>query len=138
PLLTYADGVMQHVNIDGTLAERWEIGVLFSQPLVIHPELLVFQSPNGTLTALGPDRRQVLWQLGDIPPVVRSQLASQVMGLLTESSELLTVSLNGQLLDSTLLNTGGSMDTDPNGVLHAYTNDGLWSILPDGAWQINT
>src|SRR5690606_489348 len=54
------------------------------------------------------------------------------------SSELLTVSLNGQLLDSTPLNTGGSMDTDPNGVLHAYTNDGLWSILPDGAWQINT
>jgi hypothetical protein len=136
PLLTYADGGMQQVNIDGTLAERWETGVQLGEVILVQPDLLIFQAPDGILIAFGPDRQQVLWQLDDVPSVVQAQAASQVIGLMVESGELLTLTLNGEILDRTHLGNDGSMSLAPNGDLLAYTDSGLWRIQPDGAWQM--
>lgn len=134
PLLTYADGLMQRVNIDGTLADRWETGVALGEPVVIHDDLLIFHTPGHHLIAFGPDRQTVLWQLPDVPPVVRAEVAAQVVGLMTATNEMLTVSLRGQLLDRANLREIGSMAAAPNGELRTYTAGGLWAILADGTW----
>jgi hypothetical protein len=133
PLLTYADGVMQRVNLDGSLSDRWETGLSLAQPVLLG-DLLVFQTPSSALVALGPDRREVRWRLEDVPPVWRAQPAGQVIGLMTRTNEMLTLSLDGQLLDRAQLHEPGSLAVDPNGELHAYTVGGLWTILADGTW----
>ena len=136
PLLTYADGGMQFVNLDGTLAERWETGVPLGKPVAIHADWLIFQTPSSRLVAFGADRQQVRWQVDDVPPVVRAEVAAQVIGLITATNEMLTLSLGGQLLDRASLRAGGSLDTAPNGELRAYTQGGLWTILADGTWAM--
>lgn len=136
PLLTYADGSMQRVNLDGTLAERWETGVPLGKPAVIRDDLLIFQSGN-VLTAFGPDRQSVQWQLPDVPPVMRADVAGQVIGLLTETNQIVSLSLQGQLLDQAQLREPGSLVTAPNGELRAYTAGGLWAILADGTWAVD-
>jgi hypothetical protein len=136
PLLTFADGGMQHVNLDGTLAERWETGVSLGKPVVIQPDWLIFQTPASDLVAFGADREQVRWQMADVPPVVRAEVAAQVIGLVTETREMLTISLQGQLLDRANLREVGSVVSAPNGELRAYTEGGLWAILADGSWAL--
>ncbi|MAS37120.1 MAG: hypothetical protein CL610_24180 [Anaerolineaceae bacterium] len=133
PLLTYADGSMQRVNIDGTLAERWETGVTLGEPVIVQDDLLIFHNPNNTLVAFGPDRQTVAWQLADVPPVVRAEASGQVIGLVTQTNELLSVSPQGALLDRAQLRSAASLDTAPNGELRAYSGNGLWAILADGA-----
>ena len=136
PLLTYADGGMQHINLDGTLAERWETGVPLGKPVMIQPDWLIFQTPANALVAFGADRQQVRWQANDVPPVVRAEVAAQVIGLVTATDELLTLSLDGQVLDRANLRDGGSLVSAPNGELRAYTAGGLWVILADGSWAM--
>lgn len=136
PLLTYADGGMQHVNFDGTLAERWETDVELGRPLVVLADWLIFQTASNGLVAFGADRTQVRWQVDNVPPVVRAQVAGQVIGLITATNELLTLSLGGAILDRANLRDGGGLDSAPNGELRAYTHGGLWTILADGSWAL--
>lgn len=137
PLLTYADGIMQYVNLDGTLSDRWETGVALVEPVLIQPDLLLFRTPQNALVAFGPDRQAVQWQLEDVPPLVRAQAAAQVIGLVTRTNQLLTISPAGQLLDEAQLRAPGSLDSAPNGELRAYTVGGLWAVLADGSWALD-
>lgn len=137
PLLTYAEGSMQRVNIDGTLAERWETGVALGEVVAVRADLLIFHTPDQGLVAFGPDRQTVLWRVENVPPIARAEVAGQVIGLMTETNVMLTLSLQGQLLDRANLREIGSMDTAPNGELRAYTSGGLWAILADGTWAVD-
>jgi outer membrane protein assembly factor BamB len=137
PLLTYADGSMQRVNLDGTLAERWETGVALDAPVIIREDMLIFHTPDNGLVAFGPDRQTVLWTVPDVPPVVRAEAAAQVIGLLTENNQILSLSLHGQLLHQAQLREPASLVSAPNGELRAYTAGGLWAILADGTWALD-
>ena len=86
--------------------------------------------------AFGPNRQALLWQLDDIPSVVRAVQAGQVIGLITEANEMLTVSLQGDLLHTAQLREMGNLEVAPNGELRAYTYGGLWAILADGTWAV--
>jgi hypothetical protein len=137
PLLTYADGSMQRVNLDGTLSQRWETGAALARVLILHDDLLVFQAPTGALIAFGPDRQAVLWQSDPLPLIVRAEAAAQVIGLIAANHELITLSYQGIVLDRAQLRGPGSLDTAPNGELSAYTQGGLWAILADGTWAVD-
>ena len=136
PLLTYADGSMQPVNIDGTLGERWETGVALAKPLLIGDPLL-FQTPDDAVVAFDTERRSVLWRATDVPPVIRALQAGQVIGLLTADHELLSLSLQGQVLDRAQLRDAASLDRAPNGELRLYSAGGLWAVLADGSWVLD-
>jgi hypothetical protein len=64
-----------------------------------------------------------------VPPIESSQVAGDVIGLMTESNEMLILSSQGQLLDR---GASGSMVTDADGRLLAYTPDGVFVISADG------
>ncbi len=137
PLLTYADGSMQRVNIDGTLSDRWETGTALGSVVVVRDDLLIFETPDQGLVAFGPDRQTALWRVENVPPIARAEVAGQVIGLMTETNVMLTLSLQGQVLDRANLREIGSMDTAPNGELRVYTTGGLWAILADGTWAVD-
>jgi murein DD-endopeptidase MepM/ murein hydrolase activator NlpD len=133
-VLVYGDGTMQLINLDGSLGERWETGVYLDGSPMNAGEMVLFHAPNDVLIAFGTDLQAPLWRLEEVPPIVRAQAAGQVIGLITESDELLTISYSGQLLDRAQLRDLGSMATLPDGTLMAYTLGGLWTINNEGVW----
>ncbi len=136
PLLTYSDGSMQRVNLDGTLSDRWETGIALAQPVLQSETLYIYQTPTNALVAFGPNRQALLWRLENVQPVVRAVLAGQVIGVITAANEMLTLSLQGELLHTAQLREMGNLDVAPSGELRAYTYGGLWAILADGTWAV--
>lgn len=134
PLLTYADGGMQRINLDGTFAESWETGVALDDFVLEAGESLIFHTPDNALVAFDAARQQILWHLENISPVTRAQFTGQVIGIMTENNELLTISPQGQLLDTANLREPASLVSAQNGTLIVYSRGGLWSIQPDGTW----
>jgi murein DD-endopeptidase MepM/ murein hydrolase activator NlpD len=135
PLLTYADGEMQRINLDGTFSERWQTGVTLGNFVLEAGESLIFHTPDNALVAFDAPRQQIRWRLENIQPVIRAQSTGQVIGILTADNQLLTLSLQGQLLDSANLREAASIVSAQNGTLIAYSRGGLWSILTDGTWS---
>jgi hypothetical protein len=98
-------------------------------------DLLLAQTADNRLIAFGADRQSVVWRLDDVPPLVRVQAAPSVIGLMTQTNELLSVSPGGDLLDRAQLREPGSMANAPDGSLLAYTQGGLWCIDAGGVWS---
>ncbi|MEO8610380.1 MAG: peptidoglycan DD-metalloendopeptidase family protein [Chloroflexota bacterium] len=136
PLLSYADGTMQPVNFDGTLGERWATNVALEGAPTIAGDLLLFQSPDNALIAFAADRKSVAWRLENVPPIRRIFAAPNLIGVMTDGNLMLSISLDGKLLDQAQLNGLGSMGTAPGGNLLAYVEGGLWQIDKTGTWAI--
>jgi outer membrane protein assembly factor BamB len=136
PLLTYADGTMQRVNIDGTLGERWATGIALSGPAFAAGDALIFPAADGALTAFDAARQSVLWRLDGVGVPRQSHFTGQLIGLTTTDARLLTLSAGGAPLDTATLRGTGSLADNGDGTLLAYTYGGLWSILSDGVWQL--
>ena len=136
PILIDADGTIQVIGLDVTLGQSWATGVAFDSPPITAGDLLLLHSPNNTLVALSADRRSVVWQVEDVPPIVDSQAAPNLIGLITEGGDLLSVSYQGVVLDRAPLVDGGSLAAGLDGNLLAYTQDGVWSIDGSGTWTL--
>jgi hypothetical protein len=99
---------------------------------------LIFHTPDNHLIAFDSLRQEAVWQLDDVPPVVHSQVIGDAIGLITNTQEMLTVSLGGQLLDRA---PSGSIVATADGRLLAYSGthveivsaDGQRSVLLDSA-----
>lgn len=136
PLLVYADGGIQRVNLDSTLSPIQETDIeIDSLPLRIGDTLLA-HTPGNMLARFGIENTGEIWRLPGVKPIVRALAAGPVIGLMTSDNELLTVSPTGSLLDRAQLREPGSLAVSPDGHLLAYTRGGLWRILPDGVWEI--
>jgi hypothetical protein len=133
-LVTFADGTMQRVNLDGTMADNWQTGVAVNGAPLAAGEALIFTTPDDSLVAFDSLRQSALWRLDGGRPILRGESAGDVIGLLLDNREILAVSPQGQLLDRAQLRSIGSLDTAPDGSLLAYTSGGLWTISPEGQW----
>lgn len=136
PLLTYPDGIMQRVNFDGSPGESWTTGTFLEGHSISAGDLLIFQTPGNMLVAFGADRKTIAWQLSDVPPVIRAYAAPNLIGLITEDHQLLSLSLDGRLLDTAQLQDEGSLTGALGGNLLAYTQGGLWRIDDSGTWGV--
>lgn len=134
PLLTYADGRMQHINLDGTLAESWELNTTLARPLLLG-SVMLFQAPDGALVALAGDRRGIAWQSDPLPPIRQAEQAGQVIGLMTTGDEMITLSLQGEILDRAQLRAAGSLTRTADDELRVFSVGGLWTVLADGSWS---
>ncbi|MBZ0286884.1 MAG: peptidoglycan DD-metalloendopeptidase family protein, partial [Anaerolineae bacterium] len=134
PLLTYANGIMQLINFDGTLGARWPTNIALESPPILASDLLLFHTPDNTLVAFAPDRQTVAWRLENVPPIRRVAATPNIIGLMTEGNLMLSVSPAGQLLDRAQLNGLGSLSTAPGDNLLAYVEGGLWQIDGSGTW----
>jgi hypothetical protein len=133
-LVTFADGTMQRVNLDGTLADSWETGVAVDSAPISIGSALVFHTPDERIVVFDDSRRVVLWQIDGVPPIRYSRVAGRVIGLMTDANELLTVSLQGQLIDRRPLQGLAGLETAPDGTLLVYSQDGLWTVSEEGTW----
>lgn len=136
PLIAYANGEMQHINLDGTLGERWPTGIPLDSAPVLDDAAALFHTPENTLVAFDANRQQVTWQLEGIAPIVRSQAAGDILGLITSDYQLLTLTTTGQTLDQAQLQTLGALADGAQGNLLALTLGGFWTITPDGIWDV--
>lgn len=136
PLLTYADGMMQIVNFDGSLGESWTTGSALDSPPILAGDQLLFHTPAHTLVAFAPDRRVLVWQLEGVPAFVSAFAAPNVIALLTANHTLLSLSPDGKLLDQAQLSEGTTLGAAPNGDLLVYTHGGFWQVDSVGSWSL--
>lgn len=144
-LLHYADGGVTQVDADGNGVDRWDSAVpVNSAPFpAVFPdgEALLFSAPDadggvGSLVAFNPNRRALLWMLADVPPAAQIHAAGSVLGVLTTANELLTVSLDGRLLDRAQLEAPPHLSSASDGSLLVYSLGGLWQVDASGRWSL--
>ncbi|MEP6988781.1 MAG: PQQ-binding-like beta-propeller repeat protein, partial [Chloroflexota bacterium] len=134
PIVVYADGTMQIINLDATLGDHWTTNVkLDSAPLSVG-DLLVFHTSDNGLVAISADRRSVTWQLANIPAFVQATVTPNVIGLLTEDNTLISVSAQGQLINTTQLSDAPFVTSAQDGNLLVYAQNTLSEIDPSGTW----
>lgn len=137
-LIAYASGDIQPVNRDGTLGQSWQTGLTFDSPPMPAWGVFLFHTPQNELVALDASGRTALWRLADVPPVQRWVNNQTLLGLMTETNEMLTISPDGQMLDHASLREPGALALAPDGGLMAYTRGGLWTIADDGTWALES
>ncbi len=134
PLLTYADGTMQIVNLDNTLGERWTTRVNLDSPPLVVGDLLAFHTPDNALVAISGDRHAVAWRVENIPAFVQATVTPNVIGLVTENNTLISVSTQGQLMNTTQLPDAPFMTGAQSGNLLVYAQNTLSEVDTSGAW----
>lgn len=135
PTLIYEGGVLQPVNLDGTLGQTRETGHALLKPVRLDTPEPLFLTQDGALVALTPDLLAVQWELLNAPTPRRIERGRDLFGLMSDSSELLTLSAQGQVLHRAQLRALASLDTGADGQLLAYTRGGLWQIDAKAQWQ---
>ncbi len=134
-VIAFADGKMQRIDADGNLGESWQTGVALDSPPMSAGGLLIFHTPDKGLAAFDADARAPLWQIDGVPTILRWSASDSALGLMTADNAMLTVSLQGQIVDRALLREPGSLAAD--GDLLAYTRGGLWQVSADGTWSLD-
>jgi len=137
PLATYADGTMQIIAIEGSLGESWRTNEsLTGFPLVAN-DLILFPTDDQAIVALDRERRNVAWRTENVPPPVRwHQADNGIIGIMTQTDEIITLSPEGQMLDRATLRELGSLATGFDGSLLIYSRGGLWQVDPTGTWSV--
>lgn len=136
-LLAYADGTLQLVNVEtGGLGDSWQIEAqLTGAPLFIG-DTAIYPSNTG-LVAVSANRRDIIWQVGDIPAFRRAFITSRTeIALISEDNELLYLSNDGTVIERNPLRAMASLASAPDGTLLAYTLGGLWQIDNNGEWSL--
>jgi murein DD-endopeptidase MepM/ murein hydrolase activator NlpD len=136
PLLMNADGTMQLLNFDGTTSQRWTTGIALDGAPISAGDLLLFHTPDNVLAAFTADRREIAWRLENVPPYVRAFAAPNMIGLVTDSSSILSVSPDGKLLDTAQLSEPAGLSSAPDGNLLVYGTGGLWEVDASGTWSL--
>jgi hypothetical protein len=137
-LIAYADGEMQPISRDGALSEAWQTGLTLDSGPMPAWGVFVFHTPQNELVALDSNAQTAIWRLADVPPILRWAANDTVLGAMTETNEMLTISRSGELLDRASLREPGALAVSPSGALLAYTRGGLWTIADDGTWTLES
>jgi hypothetical protein len=127
-VIVYADGRMQQVSAEGQLGESWDLAIGQVRTMMPVGDGFAAHTQAGELVGLARDARSVLWILADIPPIEEWAHARGILGLATQTHELIVISAAGQVLERTALNAPAALSPDPAGGLLVYSNGGLWPI----------
>ncbi len=134
PIVIYADGSVQIINLDASLGEHWLTHTQLEGAPLIVGDLLVFHTPDNALVAIGADRHAAAWRLENVPAFVQATVSPNVIGLLTEDNQLISVSVQGLLINTTQLPDVPFMSAAPNGNLLVYSQNTLSEIDASGTW----
>ncbi len=134
PLVIYADGSIQIINLDASLGEYWLTRTqLEGAPLTVG-DLLVFHTPDNALVAIGADLHSVTWRLENVPDFVQATVSPNVIGLVTEDNQLVSVSAQGQLINTIQLPDAPFMTPAQDGNLLIYSQNTLSEMDVSGTW----
>jgi len=140
-LLIFADGELQFVDVEtGVPGDSWQVDATFADAPIVANNWLLFPTPENGLVALDESRREILWRANDLPPVIRSHVASQeggfLLALITKTNEFLLLSDAGEFIERAQLMEPGSITDAGDGRILAYTRGGLWQVGADGDWSL--
>lgn len=135
--IVYADGTIQPLARDGMVrtGAAWSVGFPLSSAPMQTGSLTLFHVAPATLLAFDAEARSLVWRLDGVPQVARWHFTGQLIGLMTTTNELFTLSSTGELLDRAHLRGLGALASAENGDLLAYTAGGLWRIDTAGVWS---
>ncbi len=134
-IIAYADGMMRLIDAEGNLGASWQTGLMLDSAPILAGDRLIFHTTDAGLAALDSGAHSVLWQIADAAPILRWSANGTALGLMTADNAMLTVSLDGQIVDRALLREPGSLAAA--GDLLAYTRGGLWRVAADGTWALD-
>ncbi len=131
PLVFYADGSVQQVDYQGAPVARWTLaGPIQSAPVWVGDSLL-YQAADGALVMLAANLQEAQWRLPDMPLLAEIHPARDVIGLLSQTSELLIITREGRLLERTQLRAPAGMAVSAAGDLLVLTQTGLWQVAQE-------
>ncbi len=140
PLLTYADGTMQLINLEGSLAEAWQTGYSFDSAPLFVGDYLMFHTSDNRLVLLDEARQSALWEVEGIPSYIRAYVAGDVsdftVAIITQDRTIMTITRSGGLQYTGHLRDTGSFATATDGALLVYTRGGLWRVDKQGQWRL--
>lgn len=140
PLLTYADGTMQRMSLDGAPGESWQVAASFAGAPFTLGDALVYPASGGGLVAIDNTRRIILWQQADAEPFLRAHVTGvdnvALIALLSPDNRMRVYDADGAPIDDKSLRGPASFITGPEGGLFAYTRGGFWRIGADGLWSL--
>ncbi|MDX1994534.1 MAG: peptidoglycan DD-metalloendopeptidase family protein [bacterium] len=134
PYITFADGSVTRVDYQGAAQESYTLNFTPDSPPIAAGDTLIYHTTDNTLTALSANRREIAWQVRDVPAFREAVVIGNLIGLETVNNSLMVVAANGQILDEADLRDGASLTVLPDGRLLAYTSGGLWAIDASGEW----
>jgi hypothetical protein len=159
PLLIFRDGLMQLVNFEGTLGERWVTGVRLQGVATEWGDLLVVPTAAGGVVAFTADRREVAWQVADLGVVQELVPTATLLGVRLTDGTVHLLALDGSRTGSLRLEPGVFLKPGPNGNLITHTATTIdqldaqgtrtvWmnaavtpesgaTVLPDGSWYLS-
>jgi len=141
PLLTLADGTMRIMSLDdGRNLDLWNIEGEYEAGAMIVNDWLLLRTINDTLVAIDTDRRTILWELDDVIPYVRHQVAGSglnlVIGGISRDLMFQQIASSGAIIGDAQLRQMGAFGQAVNGDLLVYGLGGLWQIDVTGTWQL--
>ena len=132
--VVYTDGQRRQIGQDSTLGQAVAANstvTLDSAPMQVGDTAIFHTSDNGLLAFNG----STTWQISGVAPILRWASNGKTLGLMTADNAMLTVSLDGKLINRALLREPGSLAVGNNDLL-AYTRGGLWQVADDGTWSL--
>lgn len=136
PYVTYADGTIVQVDLQGAPVDRWSLDFTPDDDPFKVGDLLVYHTSDNAFVALSPDLREIVWRAENIPSYSRVQVSNALIAIVTErQDEILFYTHTGDLLDSADLRNGANMTTSSSGEMLVYTQGGLWTVDANGTWS---
>jgi outer membrane protein assembly factor BamB len=134
--LTYANGDITRVDLEGTPLERWSLDFAPQSPPFSLNGTPIYHTTDNALVGLNPDRREIVWRVDDVPAYSRVHVSDALIALVTASNDrLLLYSHEGALIDEATLRDGAALATHPEGDLIVYSQGGLWHVDAEGVWS---
>ena len=136
PYVTYTNGQITQVSFEGSPVSTSQLDFTPDSPPFEVVNSLVYHTTDNALVALNEDRSEILWRLDDIPDIVRVQVGTNLIGLVTIDNRILFVTHQGVLVNSAVLRDGASMSIANDGRLIVYSQGGLWYVDSNAEWSL--
>jgi hypothetical protein len=135
-LLTYADGMMQIVDVEtAALGESWQVAAQFTGAPIAAGSELLFPAVGDELLRVNANRNEIVERISNVPPFVRGLLLNDgSFAFITEDNQFRAIAADGSLLQEADLLEMGSLAESWEGSLLAYTRGGLWRVGED--WSL--
>lgn len=136
--ITYTDGSISQVNVEtGGIGDGWRIADFFPDaPPMNTAEGRIYHTSDQTLTAIGLNQRDILWQSHGIPPYDYAFTTGRLIGLMIDQELWLLSQTDGTFITKVRLTDGAGLASHVDGDLIAYTWGGLWRINEQGEWSL--
>ncbi|MCZ7545668.1 MAG: peptidoglycan DD-metalloendopeptidase family protein [Anaerolineae bacterium] len=127
-------GQMEDWTDEGVRRLIWQAAGPPSGPPIAFGDRLLVHTPDGGLTAYGPDRAPA-WQIAEVDRIVSSAVSGDTLALTDRTGAFWLLDGAGQVIDQAKLNRPGDLAAAPGGGFYVRSSRGLWRVSAGGQWR---